>query len=782
MSAASGVRRAGPPGEWLPAGLVLPGAYALGTFAAAIVSGGWWLSAVAAGVTVIAVRGGVAPRHAAVAALAIVLAGAGHARFLAAADRPPPPLASLSGVHDLTAVLREDASLNGLTARADLDVETIDGVAARGGLRLTVRAPRQPLLAGERIRVRAEIERPPVIETFDYAGYLRSRGIYAVAAFPEAWDRIGRRPAGFADRLRALRRAGTANIERSLPEPAAALAAGVLLGERRTMPRELSEALRVTGTTHLVVVSGQNVALLLGSAIAVLTFVLARRTAAIVALALLPPYVLLVGADPPVVRAAVMAVGIAAGTVTGRRTPGWFYLVNAAGVMLAIDPLLALDVAFQLSMSATAGVMLVAPPLRDAAVRAVARWRLGRAGAPVIEVAATATAATLTVVPVQAAAFEQLSLIAIPANVIVAPLYEVTVLVAFVTALLGWLDPVAELAWTAGRVGPDAFLGIVALLAPAPGSVIPVRAPLAAGAAFYVALVVFVVVLRRIEPTARAVDGGESVEVGRTLLAGSLAVALWAAVLVPADGAATVTVLDVGQGLAVLVRDGGRVVLIDAGPPDGLVLRALPRAGAGRRVDAIVITHADADHAGGTPALTRRLTVGAVLASERSLAALAEAGVTASAIDIGDRLHLGTRTTIEVLSPPVTTATAAHRSSNNGGLALLVTVGERRVLVAADIEAPAESWLVASGVSLRADALIVPHHGSKSSSTEAFLAAVAPAVAVVSAGADNPFGHPAPEVLARYAAAAIAVYRTDRDGDVTLRSDGERLWVRVGSD
>ncbi|MEX2228847.1 MAG: DNA internalization-related competence protein ComEC/Rec2 [Dehalococcoidia bacterium] len=780
MSARTDTARRRPPGEGLPAGLVLPSAYALGTWAAAIVGGGWWLSAAAAGIAVLAVRGAVAPRHLAVVLAAVVLAGAGHARFLAAAERPPPLLASLTGVHEVTAVLREDATLNGLSARADLDVETIDGAPAGGGLRMTVRAPRRPLLAGERIRARAEIEPPPAIETFDYAGYLRSRGIYAVAAFPKEWERLGRRPATFADRLRTLRRAGTANIERSLPEPAAALAAGVLLGERRTMPSELSDALRVTGTTHLVVVSGQNVALLLGSAVALLTFVLARRTAAIVALALLPPYVLLVGADPPVVRAAVMAVGIAAGAVTGRRTPGWFYLINAAGVMLALNPLLALDIAFQLSMSATAGVMLVARPLRDAAVATVARWRAGRALAPVLELAATATAATLTVVPVQAAAFEQLSLISIPANVIVAPLYEATVLVAFVTALLGGLDPVPEVAWTAGRLAPNAFLDIVAWLAPMPGAVIPVRAPLIAGALFYAGLVGFVALLRRVEPTARAVDGGESVDVGRTLLFGGLAVGLWAAVLVPGDGAATVTVLDVGQGLSVLVRDGGRAVLIDTGPPDGLVLRALPRAGAGRRLDAIVITHADADHAGGAPALTRRLTVGGVFATERALPALAEAGVTAHAIDIGDRLHLGPRTTLEVLSPPVAVAADAHRSSNDGGLVLLITVGERRILVAADIEAPAERWLVASGVSLHADALVVPHHGSRTSSTPEFLDAVDPAVAVISVGSRNSFGHPSPEVLERYTQSGVAVYRTDLAGDVTLRTDGERMWVVAG--
>ena len=107
---------------------------------------------------------------------------------------------------------------------------------------------------------------------------------------------------------------------------------------------------------------------------------------------------------------------------------------------------------------------------------------------------------------------------------------------------------------------------------------------------------------------------------------------------------------------------------------------------------------------------------------------------------------------------------------------LLVTIGERRILLPADIEAPAEQWLASSGLDLRADALVLPHHGSRTSSSERFVEAVQPRVAIASVGARNPHGHPHPEVVARYA--AIVLYRTDEHGDVTLRSDGERLWLR----
>ena len=147
------------------------------------------------------------------------------------------------------------------------------------------------------------------------------------------------------------------------------------------------------------------------------------------------------------------------------------------------------------------------------------------------------------------------------------------------------------------------------------------------------------------------------------------------------------------------------------------------------------------------------------------------------ASDRGARSLVSERTTIEVLAPPVVTADRAHSSKNNAALVLLITIGDRRILLAADIEAPAERWLIASGMDLRADVLVVPHHGSNSSSTFEFINAVQPRVAVIPVGAGNPYGHPHPDVLARYQ--DVMLLRTDEDGDVTLRSDGERLWVET---
>lgn len=753
-----------------PAVALLTSAYLTGTAIAAII-GGHWLGTLLVGGALAAalmIASRLELRALPLLLATVMLAGAGHARFEAAGERPAAALDGLSGVHALEGRVRDDGVRSGMLTRIDIAIEHIDGerVANAGGLRLTLPALGEPLRAGDRVQLRVEIEAPPEVEAFDYADFLRRRDIVAVAAYPTAFAVTERASeSGPAAQLRRLRRWATGNIERALPEPEASLAAGMLLGERRDMPAALTEQLRVTGTTHLVVVSGQNIAMLLGAAIALLTAVISRRRAALIALALLPAYILLVGAEPPVVRAAIMAVGIAVASVTGRRTPGWIYLLYAAALMVAAEPRVALDVAFQLSTTATAGVMLLAPPLRDVALGRLA-WETGGWRGALVEAAATATGAALAVIPVQVASFESFSLLTVPANVLVAPLYGATIVIALVAAATGWIEAISTLGGAAA-VAPALFIAIVERLARLPGGEIAVNALLVAGVAWYALLAAAIWALQRrdrplFDPAARPPAGGR-------LVLGAIAGGLWLAVFAPGDGLASVTVLDVGQGLPVLVSDGDRRVLIDVGPPDGAATTALALAIDGRTIDAVIITHADADHAGGLPALTRRFDAGRLLSGDPAVAG--------EPIDIGDRLLLGDRTSIEVLSPPLVTGGRAHESDNNRSLVLLVRIGERRILLTADIEAPAEAWLERSGLDLRADAVVVPHHGSRSSSTASFIDAVDPALAVISVGARNPHGHPHEEVVERYESRDVTVLRTDARGTVTLRSDGQRLWV-----
>jgi competence protein ComEC len=217
-------------------------------------------------------------------------------------------------------------------------------------------------------------------------------------------------------------------------------------------------------------------------------------------------------------------------------------------------------------------------------------------------------------------------------------------------------------------------------------------------------------------------------------------------------------------------------VLIDAGPPDGAVLRVLPEVGVRHGLDAVVLSHPDLDHSGGGEPLARRMAVGEVLGAQESLDVITLPG---QSIQIGDRVRLTPRTSIAVVAPLSSASGLARVSRNDASLVLLVTVGDRRVLLTGDIEATAEAWLIASGQQLHADVLLVPHHGSDSSSTAPFIEAVSPAIAIVSAGAGNRYGHPAERVLERYEAPGVAVLRTDLGGNVTISSDGDRMWWRI---
>ncbi|HSE95604.1 MAG TPA: ComEC/Rec2 family competence protein, partial [Methylomirabilota bacterium] len=275
-------------------------------------------------------------------------------------------------------------------------------------------------------------------------------------------------------------------------------------------------------------------------------------------------------------------------------------------------------------------------------------------------------------------------------------------------------------------------------------------------------------------------------------LLGGLAIVTTVAAAVP-DGRLHVLTLDVGQGEAILVRaPDGQALLVDTGGGgvgrldrgERVVLPALRRAGV-RRLAALAVTHGDPDHAGGLASILAGLPVDEVWVPAGTEGApwqalVAEAGVARRVLGRGDWVWLGpVRVTVlhpsrEDPGPPDQPA----RASNHGSLVLRVDWGRATLLLTGDAEGAAEREVLASGLPVAATVLKVGHHGSRHASSAPFLAAVSPRIAVVSAGARNPFGHPSPVVLARLADAGTTIYRTDLDGAIDLRTDGQRLWIR----
>ena len=238
-----------------------------------------------------------------------------------------------------------------------------------------------------------------------------------------------------------------------------------------------------------------------------------------------------------------------------------------------------------------------------------------------------------------------------------------------------------------------------------------------------------------------------------------------------------------------MVTPSGRQALIDGGPDGDIVSQALADTlpGGDRSLDLVVVTHLDSDHSNGLLEVLDRYTVGAVLSGPQPPGnemraqwedRLEQHGIAPVEVRAGYVIELDEGVEFQVLNPP---REGLSGDSNNDSIVLRLTYGEVSFLLAADIESGAEERLVNSSGELQSTVLKAAHHGSKTSTTQRFLNAVSPAIAVVSAGLDNPYGHPAPAVMERLEAAVEAgnVYRTDRDGSVEIVSDGATVWVRT---
>ena len=253
----------------------------------------------------------------------------------------------------------------------------------------------------------------------------------------------------------------------------------------------------------------------------------------------------------------------------------------------------------------------------------------------------------------------------------------------------------------------------------------------------------------------------------------------------PAPGEAWITTLDVGQGLAVLVRTANRALLYDAGPAFGgdadsgerVIAPYLRAAGIGR-LDAMVVSHNDIDHSGGAASVRREFRSGrdAVVAVSQDIRCSAWCPAPGAA----RRGRPGPGTACASNSCTRQARRRSAKKTNDLSCVLKVSAGGRSMLLTGDIEKPAEAeMLAANAAALSADVLLVPHHGSRTSSSEAFLAAVRPAAAVIPVGYRNRFGHPNGEVLGRYSAIDSGVFRTDRDGAVTVRLFDRQLQIET---
>jgi competence protein ComEC len=655
------------------------------------------------------------------------------------------------------AVLRIDprTTPRGWWALADARLVETEEFAVRVREGVWVSGDGEPPAAvrGDRVSVAGRVLVPVDPEL---ARSLLRRGM-AVQLRADEVEHLGPSEVAFVRWAQSFRRLVGGSIQERFPGPEAGLLLGLALGDDSKLDPGLERDFRASGLSHLLVVSGGNVVMVLAPILALGSLLrLGPWPRFALGLATVAFFVVVTGVEPSVLRAGVM-VGLSLfGVLVGRARSTGAILSATVFVLVALDPALVWSVAFQLSAAATAGLVAMATPLAD---------RLAWMPRPVALAAAATLAAQIAVTPVLLFHFGEVPVSTVVANVLAFPAVAPALMVGLASAFAGLVwDPAG------------AFL--------APGALLPIR---------YLAAVAD---LAARAPLPWITGGGAATLIFGLLLAGGLAWWLrsWArpprALVVLAIGLApvivwstavssgppqglTVRFFDVGQGdAALLTSPAGVAVLVDGGPDEAQVARELAALGV-KRLDVVVASHPHADHVVGLPAVLARFPVSLLLepgcptdsADARAIAeAIEDEGVAVRHPRAGDELVVGD-VRLEVLSPDRCWS-GTESDPNNDAIVLRASLGEDSVLFATEPEEPAQQVLLDDGADLSADVLKVPHHGG-ATSLEAFFRAVAAQVAVVSVG-ENRYGHPVPEVLEWIRAAGTEVLRTDQAGTVTI--------------
>lgn len=594
----------------------------------------------------------------------------------------------------------------------------------------------------------------------DLAAVLGARGPPEVIGTPDVWWRG-------AAAVRASIRDSVAHR----PDAQRALVPALVDGDDTGLDPALAQDFRTTGLTHLLAVSGTNLTLVVGFLLVLARWCRVRgRWLYLVGAVGIAGFVLLARTEPSVLRAAVMGTVALFGLGANGRQRGTRALGVAVLALLLVQPGLAVSAGFALSVLATAGILLLAPGWRDALARWLPRW--------VAEAIAIPAAAQLACTPVVAALSGQVSLVAVAANLAVAPAVAPATVLGLAGGLVGLVWPdVGRLLGTLAGWCVAWIVAVATRCADLPTAAIG----WGTGAAALALLTVLVLVI--------ALAGPALLRRPATGL-GCCAV-LVAGVLVrpptpgwPPDGWVLVA-CDVGQGDALVLNAGPHAaVVVDAGPEPAAVDGCLDRL----EIDSVpllVLTHFHADHVDGVTGAFDGRSVGTVEATRlldppEGVAAV-DAVADPVAAPIGSAQQVG-QVSLQAVWPLPDSPTAGPgdgSTANNASVVLLVEVRGVRILLTGDVEPEGQAALARELPGLRVDVLKVPHHGSRYQD-EGWLLSLGARVALVSVGAGNDYGHPAPETLAPLEDSGARVLRTDTDGDLAvIERDGE-LHVDTG--
>lgn len=754
------------------AGLALPPAWGLVGAAAALAGAAW---------------AGPRPGALLLTLAASTLLGAACARAGLARGAPPP------GVHLL------EGEVETVTGTADgerltLQVDRCDGQPVRFRASLSAAAA-SGLGAGQAVLLPAHLRAlgtPANPGEWDRARPLERKGLVRTGWFDPRRAAVRSPQPAWRRWVEARQAALTRLVGQQLDDPdAGALVLTLAAGQRAALGEALEEDFARSGLAHVLSVSGLHVGVVALALFRLARWLLihrprswnrrrdARALAAPLAVPLVWGYVLFTGWQAPAVRSAVMCSLVLLAWPAARRSDALNALAAALLLMTVAEPSAPFELSVQLSFTAVLAMVLLAPALRallpeappppegaSAWARRLAGWREAA-----LETAAASLAVTAATAPLVLGAFGRLSLVGLLSNLVTLPLTGALTLACAGAAALSLLAPWAAVpaVWVAGGCA-RLFLWLTRAFAALPFAAATLPSPPAwLAAAWWLGL------------------GAALLAEGRWQWAGLLAPAaaawlLWA----PAPPGLEVTFLAVGQGDAAVLRSRGHLAVVDGGgvpggadPGERVVVPFLAALGA-RRLDLVALSHAHPDHALGLTAVLEAFPADRVWLPEGAgegelVEGLVEAAGEApvEALRAGDRsLALG-EALVEVLGPPADAREL--QTENDRSLVLRVRHGRVVFLLPGDVEAAGERFLEPGAVTV----LKAPHHGSDTSSTPGLLEQARPRFVVFCVGKDNRFGFPKGPVVERYQALGSRCYRTDLDGAVTFRSDGEEVTVET---